>query len=110
MCAMSMRFKSIVYITQPVECATFCPDFSREMPSFACLSACFAFCLGLLGCGFLYHKMWQMWWCVAACWLVLCRFLSVRLIFYDFCFSIFFRFNGKTSSDILIPLSVVCVS
>ena len=43
----------------------------------------------LLECGFLYHKMWQMGWCVVACWLVLCRFLSVRLIFYDCCFSIF---------------------
>ena len=46
MCAMSMRFKSIVYTMRYVECATFCPDFSREMPSFACLPACFAFSLG----------------------------------------------------------------
>ena len=92
MCAMSMRFKSIVYITQPVECATFVPIlvakcrlshvFRRALRS---LWVAFS----LLECGFLYHKMWQMGWCVAACWLVLCRFLSVRLIFYDCCFSIF---------------------
>ena len=54
MCAMSMRFKSIVYIAQSVECATFYPDFSRERLSFACLSACFALCFG----GFFASEMW----------------------------------------------------
>ena len=54
MCAMSMRFKSIAYIAQPVECATFCPDFNCERPFFACLTACFAFCLG----GLFAFEMW----------------------------------------------------
>ena len=63
MCAMSMRFKSIVYITQPVECATFVPILvakCRLSHVFrrALRSVWVAF--SLLKCGFLYCKTWQM--------------------------------------------------
>ena len=57
----------------------------------------------LLKCGFLYCKTWQMGWCVAACWLMLCRFLSVHLIFYDCCFSIF------SSSMVKLHLTFWCL-
>ena len=86
MCAMSMCFKSIVYITQPVECATFVPIlvakcrlshvFRRALRS---LWVAFS----LLECGFLYHKMWQMvcvWSHVGLCFAVSCRFASYSMI------------------------------